>query len=68
MIPDWIVSRNVVILLAVIGALVSIAATVLRVRGRHSEAQVKTVNRIGYGFMWASIALFIYAGFSSGWS
>lgn len=61
----WLISREVVIALAVIGALVSVAATVLRVRGMLGEAEARLVQRAGYVFMWISISLFIIAGFRS---
>jgi hypothetical protein len=63
---DWLVSRPTVIVLAVVGALLSLTATFLYSRGWGSPGRLKVLNRTGYGFMWASIALFIYAGFRSG--
>lgn len=65
--PEWLVSRQTVIILAVVGAVLSVAASFLHSRGWGSPAQLKVLNRAGYGFMWASIALFIYAGFRAGW-
>ncbi len=65
--PDWLVSRATVITLAVIGGVISLVVSQLHGRGRIDDAQAKKFNRVGYGFMWASIALFIYAGFRAGY-
>lgn len=65
--PDWLASRQTVVILAVVGALLILAASFLYARGWGSPAQLKVLNHAGYGFMWASIALFIYAGFRAGW-
>lgn len=65
--PDWLVSRSTVVILAVIGALVALAASFLRARGWGRPEHLAALNRAGYGCMWASVALFIYAGFRSGY-
>lgn len=63
--PAWLISREVVVGLAIIGAVVSMLAAALRSRGVLGEAKARLVNRTGYAFMWASISLFIIAGFRS---
>lgn len=65
--PDWLVSRSTVIVLAVVGALLALAASFLDTRGWGSPGYLKALNRAGYGCMWTSVALFIYAGFRSGY-
>jgi ABC-type arginine transport system permease subunit len=64
---EWLASRSTVITLAVIGGVISVIVSMLQSRGKLSEERVRRYNRVGYGFMWASIALFIYAGFRAGW-
>lgn len=64
--PDWLVTRPTIIILAIVGALLCLAASILQARGLGRPGNMKLLNRTGYGFMWASIALFIYAGFRSG--
>lgn len=65
--PDWLASRTAVIVLAVAGALLALAASLLDARGRGRPEYLKALNRAGYGCMWTSVALFIYAGFRSGY-
>lgn len=63
---EWLASRATVITLAVIGGVIPLIASTLNSNGRLSDDKARLVNRVGYGFMWASIALFIFAGFRSG--
>lgn len=60
---DWLISREVVVGLAILGALPSIAASMLQMRGGISEARARQLNLIGYALMGISMALFIVAGF-----
>lgn len=62
---DWLLTREAVITLAVVGAVASVAASVLQARGRMDAARAKRLNTAGYGFMAASMLLFIVAGFRS---
>ncbi len=64
---DWLASRAVVITLAVIGGAISMIASSLHSRGRIGDEPARFLNHLGYGFMWASIVLFIVAGFRAGW-
>jgi len=62
---DWWVTREAVITLAVLGAIASVAATVLRSSGRIDAGRAQQLNTAGYGLMAASMLLFIVAGFRS---
>jgi hypothetical protein len=59
---EALVDRRVVIALAIAGALLSTAASMLRVRGTLGERGARNLNYAGYAFMLASMALFIAAG------
>jgi hypothetical protein len=60
---DWLLTRAVVITLAVLGALASTAASVLQVRGVISAERARQLNIAGYVLMGISMALFIVIGF-----
>jgi hypothetical protein len=62
---DWWVTREAIITLAVLGAIASVAATVLQSSGRIGAGRAKQLNVAGYGLMGASMLLFIVAGFKS---
>jgi presenilin-like A22 family membrane protease len=59
-------SRESMIGLAVIGGLLSLAVMVLRNTGRAAPALLERLNRAAYGFMLASVTVFIVAGFRGG--
>ena len=59
---EALIDRRVVIGLAIAGAVLSAAASRLRVRGRLGERGARNLNCAGYAFMLASMALFIAAG------
>ena len=59
---EVLLTRSVVVALAVIGALVSICASVLQVRGKLDQIQGRRLNRVGYIVMGASMLLFALAG------
>ena len=63
---DWILTRETVVALAVLGALPSVAASMLQVRGSISESRAKQFNLVGYALMGISMALFIVAGLRGG--
>lgn len=63
---DLLLSRATVIALAIIGALFSVAASVLRARGMLTEARADMLNRAGYIVMGVSMALFIWIGLRGG--
>jgi hypothetical protein len=62
---DWLLTREVVVGLAILGALPSIAASVLAARGGITPARAKQLILAGYGLMGLSMLLFIIVGFRS---
>ena len=60
---DWLTRRETVIVLAVLGAIASVIATLPRVR---ALGLARTLNAAGYALMATSMLLFIAAGFRSG--
>ena len=62
---DWWVTREAIITLAVLGAIASVAATVLQSSGRIGAGRAQQLNTAGYGLMAASMLLFIVVGFKS---
>ena len=62
---EWLLTREVVVGLAVLGALPSVVASVLEARGGISPARAKQLNLVGYGLMGISMLLFIIVGFRS---
>jgi hypothetical protein len=62
---EWLLTREVVVSLAMLGALPSIAASVLEARGGISPARARQLNRVGYSLMGLSMLLFIIVGFRS---
>ena len=59
---EELLDRRVVIGLAVVGAVLSTAASFLQVRGRIGERGARNLNYAGYAFMGVSMALFVLAG------
>jgi hypothetical protein len=59
---ELLLSKPVVVALAIIGALLSTAASFLQTRRYISETAGKALNLAGYGVMGASMALFVLAG------
>ena len=62
---DWLISREAVVLIAILGALPGVAASVLQVRGVIDAARARQLNIAGYALMGCSMVLFIIAGFRS---
>lgn len=62
---DWLLTREACITFAVIGAVLSTAASVLQVRKTLGEKGAGLMNYAGYGAMGASVLIFIVAGFRS---
>jgi len=58
-------SREVVITLAVLGAIPSVAASLLQMRGRIGAPRARQLNLAGYALMAASMLLFIVIGYRS---
>lgn len=60
-------TRPVIVTLAIVGAVLVTAASVMRPKGNAPPPQSTAfMNRVGYALTFASIALFIIAGFMSG--
>jgi hypothetical protein len=59
---EFLLSRVVVVTLAVLGAALSTAAALLKAHNRITEPRARGLNRLGYGLMGVSMALFIAAG------
>lgn len=62
---DLLLSREVVISLAVLGAVFSTASSVLQVRGKISALRARQLNVVGYACMGVSMFLFIVVGYRS---
>lgn len=60
---EWLLTREAVITLAVLGAIASTAASVLQVRGSISALRARQLNLAGYALMALSIVLFIVLGY-----
>ena len=60
---DWVLTREVVITLAVLAVIPSVAASVLQVRGKISALTARQLNLAGYVLMGISMLLFIVIGF-----
>jgi len=59
---EVLLAKPVVVTLAILGALLSTAASYLQTRGYVSEKTGRGINYAGYGAMGASMALFALAG------
>ena len=60
---DWILSRDAMIVMALLGAAASVLATLPRIR---SADLARILNSAGYVLMGASMLVFIIAGLRSG--
>lgn len=58
-----LLQRKVIIALALVGAAIALAGSFLLKRGGVDPRLARFVLRFGYGVTWASVALFIAAGF-----
>ena len=59
---EVLLSKPVVVTLAVLGAVLCSLASFLQTRGRVSEKTGRALNWAGYGLMGASMLLFVLAG------
>jgi hypothetical protein len=59
---EFLLTKPVVVTLAIIGAVLSSSASFLRMRGYVSARTARGINWAGYGAMWASMLLFVLAG------
>jgi hypothetical protein len=60
---DSLLTREVVISLAVLGAIFSTAASILQVRGTIGAPRARQLNYAGYACMGLSMLLFIAVGY-----
>jgi len=58
----WVLSREVVVGLAIAGGVASLAALGLRSRARIDAAWIARIDRLAYVLMGASIVLFVIRG------
>lgn len=59
---ELLLNRSVVVTFAVLGAVLTTAASALQSRGRINERTARFLNYAGYGSMGASMLLFALAG------
>ena len=59
---ELLLTKPVVVTLAVLGAVLSSAASFLQKRGYATERTSRALNWAGYGLMGASMLLFVLAG------
>ena len=59
---EVLLSKPAVVTLAVLGAILAVAASLLRAAGKLNEVQAKRLNRVAYVVMGASMLLFALAG------
>ena len=62
----WLLSRETMIVLAILGGLAATVAPMLRKRGALDELRAERLNYVGYALMAASMLIFIIAGFRAG--
>jgi hypothetical protein len=59
---EVLLDRRLVVALAVLGGVFAALALLLQMRGKVDEKGARLLNYAGYGFMGASMLLFIIAG------
>jgi hypothetical protein len=59
---ELLLTKPVVVALAILGAALSSLASFLQTRNRISEKSARALNYAGYGFMGVSMVLFALAG------
>jgi predicted membrane channel-forming protein YqfA (hemolysin III family) len=59
---ELLFSRPAVVALAVLGAILAVAASLLRAAGKLNDVQAKRLNAVAYIVMGASMLLFALAG------
>ena len=62
---DWLLTRETVITLAILAAVLSVAASFLQVRKVIGAARARQLNTAGYVLMGISMLLFIIVGYRS---
>ena len=59
---NWLLSRPVIIAIAVVGGVAALAAMALQARGSVSRRRLDKLNRFSYVCMGLSITLFVVSG------
>ena len=59
---EFLLTKPVVVTLAIVGAILSSSASFLQTRGTISEKTARALNWAGYGVMGVSMLLFVLAG------
>jgi predicted membrane channel-forming protein YqfA (hemolysin III family) len=59
---EVLLTKPVVVALAVVGALLSVGASVLGAKGTLNPSQARRLNVVAYVVMGASMLLFVFAG------
>ena len=62
---DWLLTRETVITIAILAAVLSVAASVLQVKQIIGAARARQLNLAGYALMGVSMLLFIIVGYRS---
>ena len=60
---EWALTDKLVLPLAVLGAVLSVAASVLQLRASINASQARWLNGAGYALMACSMGLFVVSGF-----
>ncbi len=63
---DTLLDRDVIIGLAIMGAVLATVGNIWRYRGSANPRMVTAMVRIGYGLTWGSLAVFIVTGLRGG--
>ena len=64
---DLILTREVMIAMAIMGAVLSVLGSVVQTRVGAEDLRVKALVWSGYGCMGISIAIFVFVGLVDGW-
>ena len=59
---EWLLSRAVIVGLAIVGGILSLLASWIRSKGGQSVQTAEWLGKVSYVFMGISIALFVVAG------
>jgi len=62
---EWILTNKAIVSLAVLGAVLSVSASVLQLRGSIGTLGAKWINGAGYALMALSMALFVISGYQA---
>ena len=62
---SWILSKPVIVGIAVLGGLASVVGMILQARAVVGPVWLERLNRLAYALMGISVALFVVSGFSN---